>query len=232
MAGVRYSLEKPLLYSEVNFMGTLNLLELSRKYKIKNFIYASSSSVYGVNKKVPFSESDRVDKPISPYAATKKATELIAHVYSHIYKLNTTGLRFFTVYGPWGRPDMAYFKFTNKILKGEEIDVYNRGDMLRDFTYIDDIIEGILKVLDKQSRYEIINIGADKPEKLSKFIEVLEKNICKKAKKNFKPIQPGDVLRTMADVKKLRKLGWKPTTQIEVGLKKFVDWYKEYYKIK
>lgn len=232
MAGVRYSLENPLLYGEVNFMGTLNLMELSRKYKVKNFVYASSSSVYGANKKVPFAETDRVDNPISTYAATKKATELLAHMYSHTFGLNTTGLRFFTVYGPWGRPDMAYFKFTKSILAGKRIDVYNFGKMMRDFTYIDDIVDGIIKTLGKISRYEIVNIGADKPEKLSTFIEVLEKNIGIKAKKNYMPMQPGDVPRTMADVRKLRKLGWKPKIKIEKGLKNFVNWYKSYYKVK
>jgi UDP-glucuronate 4-epimerase len=230
MAGVRYSLEKPLLYGEVNFMGTLNLLEMSRKYKIKNFVYASSSSVYGANKKVPFSETDRVDNPVSTYAATKKATELLAHMYSHTLGLNTTGLRFFTVYGPWGRPDMAYYKFTKSILAGKPIDVYNNGKMMRDFTYIDDIVNGIIKVLNKISKYEIVNIGADKPEKLLKFIEVLENNLGKKAKKNLMPMQPGDVPSTVADIRKLKKLGWKPTTRIEMGIKNFVDWYREYYK--
>lgn len=232
MAGVRYSLEQPLLYGEVNFMGTLNLLELARRHKVKNFVYASSSSVYGANKKVPFSETDRVDNPISTYAATKKSTELLAHMYSHTFSLNTTGLRFFTVYGPWGRPDMAYFSFTQKILAGKKIDVYNFGKMMRDFTYIDDIVAGIIKVLDKTSRCEIMNIGADKPEKLSKFISVLEDSLGMKAKKNYMPMQPGDVPRTMADVRKLRKLGWKPTTRIEEGIKKFVEWYKNYYNVK
>lgn len=231
MAGVRYSLEKPLLYADVNVMGTLNLLELARIHKIKNFVFASSSSVYGVNKKVPFSETDNVDNPISPYAATKKSTELLAHVYSYTYGLNTTALRFFTVYGPWGRPDMAYFKFANKIVKGKPIDIYNYGRILRDFTYIDDIVDGIIKVIDKISRYEIVNIGADKPEKLSKLISVLENNLGRKAKKNYMPMQPGDVPRTMADVRKLRKLGWKPTTRIKKGIKKFVIWYRSYYGV-
>lgn len=231
MAGVRYSLANPLLYQDVNVGGTLNLLELSRIHKIKNFVFASSSSVYGVNKKVPFSETDNVDNPISPYAATKKATELLAHVYSYTHNLPVTGLRFFTVYGPWGRPDMAYFSFTKKIINSEPIGVYNHGKMLRDFTYIDDIVDGVVRVLDKVSRYEIINIGADKPEKLSKFIESLEKSIGKKAKKKMMPMQPGDVPRTIADVRKLRKLGWNPTTRIEDGLKKFVDWYRDYYKV-
>jgi UDP-glucuronate 4-epimerase len=232
MAGVRYSLENPRLYQEVNVGGTLNMLELSRIYKVKNFVYASSSSVYGVNKKVPFSESDSVDNPISPYAATKKSTELLAHVYSYTHGLPTTGLRFFTVYGPWGRPDMAYFKFAKMIFEDKTIDVYNRGKMLRDFTYIDDIVEGVVKVLNKVSRYDIVNIGADKPEKLSTFIETLERHIGKKAKKKMLPMQPGDVPQTVADVRKLRKLGWKPKTTIDEGLKKFVEWYREYYKIK
>jgi UDP-glucuronate 4-epimerase len=231
MAGVRYSLEQPLLYADVNVMGTLNLLEMARIYKIKNFVFASSSSVYGVNKKVPFAETDRVDNPISPYAATKKATELLAHVYSYTHGLNTTGLRFFTVYGPWGRPDMAYFKFAKNILAGKAIDVYNRGKMLRDFTYIDDIVDGIIKVIDKPARYDIMNIGADKPEKLSDYIAAIEKSFGMKAKKNMLPMQPGDVPRTMADVKKLRRLGWKPKVRIEEGIQNFADWYREYYKV-
>lgn len=229
MAGVRYSFEKPLLYGEVNFMGTLNMLEFARKYKIKNFVYASSSSVYGANKKIPFSESDRVDNPISIYAATKKATELMAYMYSHTHGLNTTGLRFFTVYGPWGRPDMAYFKFTNLIFHEKPIEVYNHGKMMRDFTYIDDIVDGIIKVLDADLKCEIMNIGADKPEKLDKFIKVLEKNIGKIAKKKMMPMQKGDVLKTVANIKKLKKLGWKPTTKIEKGIAEFVNWYKKYY---
>jgi UDP-glucuronate 4-epimerase len=229
MAGVRYSFEKPLLYGEVNFMGTLNMLELSKKYKIKNFVYASSSSVYGANKKIPFSESDRVDNPISTYAATKKATELMAYMYSHTHGLNTTGLRFFTVYGPWGRPDMAYFKFTDLIFHQKPIEVYNHGKMMRDFTYIDDIVDGIIIALDANLKCEIINIGADKPEKLDKFIKVLEKNIGKVAKKKMMPMQPGDVMKTIADVRKLRKLGWKPTINIEAGIYEFIQWYKKYY---
>ena len=231
MAGVRYSIKNPSLYADVNIMGIINLLDLSVKYKINNFIFASSSSVYGNNKKVPFSESDSVDRPISPYAATKKSSELIAHVYSHLYGLPTTALRFFTVYGPWGRPDMAYFKFTEKITNGEAIDVYNKGEMFRDFTYIDDIVDGIIRTLDRPAKYEIMNIGGNRPEKLTKFIDVLEKNIGKKAKRNFMSMQPGDVLRTIADGKKLRKLGWKPKVKIEEGLKKFVDWYRKYYEI-
>lgn len=231
MAGVRNSLKNPLLYEEVNVRGTMNLLEKSVKYKIKNFVYASSSSVYGNNKKLPFSETDSVDTPISPYAASKKACELMAHVYSHIYSLPTTGLRFFTVYGPWGRPDMALFGFTKSIIEGKEIEVYNHGKMTRNFTYIDDIVSGIITVLDKNIPYGIMNIGGDKEEKLTRFIEVIEENIGKKAKKKMMPIQPGDVKSTVADIKKLRKLGWKPKTRIEKGIKNFVEWYKSYYKI-
>ncbi|NTW27502.1 MAG: SDR family NAD(P)-dependent oxidoreductase [Candidatus Moranbacteria bacterium] len=231
MAGVRYALQNPNLYYEVNVLGTQNMLNMAVKYKIKNFVYASSSSVYGNNKKLPFSETDSVDNPISPYAASKKANELQAHVYSHVYKLPTTGLRFFTVYGPWGRPDMALFLFTDAIIKGETINVYNRGKMSRNFTYVDDIASGIMTVLDKNAAYDIVNIGGDKEEKLTRFIEVIEQNVGKKAKKKLLPMQPGDVPATVADIKKLRKLGWKPTTRIEQGIENFVAWYKEYYKI-
>lgn len=232
MAGVRNSLKDPLLYEDVNVKGTMNLLEMSAKYKIKNFVFASSSSVYGNNTKMPFAESDPVDTPISPYAATKKCTELIAHVYSHIYGLNVSGLRFFTVYGPWGRPDMALFSFTNNILAGQPIDVYNRGKMSRNFTYIDDIVSGIITVLDNPKKYEIYNIGGDKEETLMRYIEVLEESLGRKAKKHLMPMQPGDVPSTCADIRKLRKLGWKPTTRIEKGIAEFVEWYKGYYKIK
>ncbi len=232
MAGVRYSIENPFVYADVNVMGSLNLLELAVKYKIKNFIFASSSSVYGGNKKLPFSESDSVDKPIAMYAATKKADELMAHVYNHIYGLNIIALRFFTVYGPWGRPDMALFKFTKNIFNNKPIDVYNYGKMTRNFTYIDDIVLGVLTVLDKCKGYDIVNIGGDRAEKLTRYIEVIEENIGKKAKKKMLPMQMGDVPATVADIRKLRKLGWKPTTRIEKGIKNFVDWYKEYYKIK
>lgn len=230
MAGVRNSLLDPKLYEEVNIRGTLNLLELSVKYKIKNFVYASSSSVYGNNTKVPFSESDPVDTPISPYAASKKATELIAHVYSHIYGLPTTGLRYFTVYGPWGRPDMALFLFTDAIVKGKPIKVFNHGKMSRNFTYVDDIVSGTMVALDTPQKYAVMNIGGDREETLLRFIEVIEENIGKKAKKKKMPIQPGDVPSTVADIRKLRKLGWKPTTRIEEGIKNFVEWYKKYYK--
>jgi UDP-glucuronate 4-epimerase len=232
MAGVRNSLRDPKLYFDVNVMGSLNLLEAAVKYKIKNFVFASSSSVYGNNKKQPFSESDPVDTPISPYAASKKTDELIAHTYHHIYGLNVTALRFFTVYGPWGRPDMALFLFTDAISKGKPIKVFNYGKMSRNFTYVDDIATGTIKVLDKCKGYGVMNIGGDKEETLGRFIEVIEQNIGKKAKKKMMPIQPGDVPSTVADIRKLRKLGWKPTTRIEKGIKNFVDWYKEYYKIK
>lgn len=231
MAGVRNSLKNPALYVEVNVMGTTLLLDLSVKYGVKNFLYASSSSVYGNNKKVPFAETDPVDTPISPYAATKKATELLAHVYSHIHGLPTTGLRFFTVYGPWGRPDMALFDFTRAIFAGETINVYNRGNMTRNFTYIDDIVSGILTCLDKNLPCAVMNIGGDKEEKLTRFIEVIEKNVGKVAKKKLMPMQPGDVPSTVADIKRLRKLGWKPTTRIDEGIKNFVDWYRDYFKI-
>lgn len=231
MAGVRYSLLNPSLYVDVNIVATTKLLSLAVKYKIKNFVYASSSSVYGNNKKVPFSESDSVDTPISPYAASKKADELIAHVFSHIYKLPTTGLRFFTVYGPWGRPDMALFLFTKNILAGKPIEVFNRGKMSRNFTYVDDITSGVLATLDANLPYSIMNIGGDKEETLVRFIEVIEKNVGKKAKRKLMPMQPGDVPCTVADIKKLRKLGWKPTTRIEKGIKNFVEWYKSYYQI-
>jgi UDP-glucuronate 4-epimerase len=232
MAGVRYAIENPLIYADVNVLGTTNLLQLAAKYKLKNFVYASSSSVYGNNKKLPFSESDSVDTPISPYAATKKATELMAHVFSHVHGLPTTGLRFFTVYGPWGRPDMALFKFTKNILAGLPIDVYNYGKMSRNFTYVDDIVSGTITVLDANLPYGVMNIGGDKEETLLRYIAVLEKCLGKKAQMNMLPMQPGDVPSTVADIKKLRKLGWKPTTRIEKGIANFVSWYKQYYKIK
>jgi UDP-glucuronate 4-epimerase len=232
MAGVRYAIKHPVLYADVNFLGTTNLLNLSAKYKIKNFVYASSSSVYGNNKKVPFSETDNVDTPISPYAASKKATELMAHVFSHIYGLKTTGLRYFTVYGPWGRPDQSLFLFIEKILEGKPIEVFNHGKMSRNFTYIDDIVSGTIAVLDANLDCGVMNIGGDREEKLMRFIEVLEENLGKVAKKKMLPMQPGDVPSTVADIKKLRKLGWEPTTRIEEGIKNFVNWYKEYYKVK
>lgn len=232
MAGVRSSLLDPLLYEDVNVRGTLNLLEVARKYKIKNFVYASSSSVYGKNSKVPFSETDSVDTPVSPYAATKKATELLAHVYSHIYGLKTTGLRYFTVYGPWGRPDMGVFKFIENIIQGKTIEVFNHGKMRRNFTYIDDIVSGTIAVIDANLPCDVMNIGGDRDEALMDYIETVEKFAGKKAKKKMLPMQPGDVESTVADIRKLRKLGWKPTTRIEAGVKSFVEWYKEYYKVK
>lgn len=232
MAGVRNSLINPFLYEDVNVRGTINLLELAVKHKIKNFVFASSSSVYGNNKKTPFSEVDSVDTPISPYAATKKACELISHVYSHIYGLPVTALRYFTVYGPWGRPDMALFLFTDAIVKNKPIKVFNYGKMTRNFTYVDDIVSGTIKVLDRPAKYEIMNIGGDKEDTLLKFIETIEKNVGKKARKKLMPIQPGDVPSTVADIRKLRKLGWKPKTKIEKGIRNFVQWYRDYYKVR
>jgi UDP-glucuronate 4-epimerase len=213
----------------VNIVAMVHLLDVAVKYQVKNFLYASSSSVYGNNKKVPFAETDSVDTPISPYAATKKADELLAHVYSHISGLHTTGLRFFTVYGPWGRPDMALFLFTKNIFAGRPIEVYNRGKMSRNFTYIDDIVSGILTTLDADLPYAIMNIGGDREETLLRFIEVIEENVGKKAKKLLRPMQPGDVPTTVADIRRLRKLGWKPTTRIERGIENFVSWYREYF---
>jgi UDP-glucuronate 4-epimerase len=230
MAGVRFSLGNPLLYADVNVMGTTNLLDMAVKYKVKNFVYASSSSIYGKNKP-PFSEKDFTDTPMSPYAATKKATELLAHVYSHIYKLPTTGLRYFTVYGPWGRPDMALFKFVKNIINNKSIDVYNYGKMSRNFTYVDDIVSGTITVLDANLSCDVLNIGGDKEETLLRYIKVIEQNLGKTAKKNMLPIQPGDVPATVADIRKLRKLGWKPATRIEKGVKNFVEWYRMYHKV-
>jgi UDP-glucuronate 4-epimerase len=230
MAGVRYSLTNPGLYVDVNIVATTLLLDLAVKYKVKNFVYASSSSVYGANAKIPFSETDSVDTPISPYAATKKATELIAHVYSHIYKLPTTGLRFFTVYGPWGRPDMGVFKFVDWIVNGEKIELFNRGEMRRNFTYVDDIVSGILVALDADLAYDVINIGGDRDEHLMDYIACVEKSAGKKAKKKLLPMQPGDVPSTVADISKLRKMGWAPTTRIEKGVEQMVTWYRKYYQ--
>lgn len=230
MAGVRYALKFPTLYVDVNVMGTTNMLDMAVKYEVKNFVYASSSSVYGNNKKLPFSETDSVDTPISPYAATKKATELIAHVYSHIYKLPTTGLRFFTVYGPWGRPDMGVFKFVEKIILGEPIDVYNHGDMRRNFTYIDDIVSGTIVALDANLPYTIMNIGGDSAVPLLDYIAAVEEASGKTAEKKLLPMPPGDMQSTVADISKLKSLGWKPTTSIQEGVPHFVKWYQEYYQ--
>lgn len=231
MAGVRNSIKNPFLYADVNVNGTLVLLEAARKHDVQNFVYASSSSVYGGNEKIPFSESDSVDSPISPYAASKKADELFAHTWSHLYGLPTTGLRFFTVYGSWGRPDMALFNFTKNIFEEKPIEVYNFGKMTRNFTYIDDIVSGTITVLDANLPVGVMNIGGDAEEELTRFIEVIEENIGKTAEKKMMPMQPGDVPSTVADISKLRMLGWAPTTRIDVGIKNFVDWYREYYQV-
>ena len=230
-AGVRYSIENPFAYQKSNDEGFLNLIEIARHNKVENFVYASSSSVYGGNTKLPFSETDRVDSPISLYAATKRSNELTAHCYSHLYGLNCTGLRFFTVYGPWGRPDMALFLFTKAILEGRPIEVFNQGKMKRNFTYIDDIVEGVLLTLSHPVPYEIYNIGNSRAEDLMDFINEIEKNLGKKAIINYMPMQPGDVPATVADIEKLSKLGYCPKTNIDEGIRKFVEWYREYYKI-
>lgn len=239
-AGVRYSLENPYTYVDSNVVGFLNVLECCRHNNIKHLLYASSSSVYGENEKTPFSISDNVDHPISLYAATKKSNELMAYTYSHLFNIPTTGLRFFTVYGPWGRPDMALFLFTRAIDKGEPIKVFNHGNMSRDFTYIDDIINGIKIVLnnppelkdeeDKHAPYRLSNIGNGSPESLGDFIAAIEDGFGRTAKKEFFPMQPGDVPRTWADVSDLKKMGYKSTVNIKNGVKKFIDWYKEYYQ--
>ncbi len=232
-AGVRYSLTNPFAYQKSNLEGFLNIIEVSKRAKVKNFVYASSSSVYGNNKRLPFSVQDNVDHPISLYAASKKANELIAHAYAHLYKLPTTGLRFFTVYGPWGRPDMALFIFTKRILEGKSIDVYNFGKMQRDFTYIDDIIAGVIAALDRPAPYEIYNLGNHKSENLLDFIHLIEEYLNKKATINFLPIQPGDVPDTFADIRSAEKqLGFAPQTDVRLGIKKFLEWYRMYYKIK
>ena len=232
-AGVRYSLSNPDTYIHSNIVGFLNILECCRHYEIKHLIYASSSSVYGLNKKVPFSVSDNVDNPISLYAATKKSNELMAHTYSHLFNIPTTGLRFFTVYGPWGRPDMALFLFTKAIIEDESIDVYNYGKMQRDFTYIDDIVNGIYKIInsEKRKKYNIYNIGNNNTVELMDFITCIEKKLGKTAKKNMLPIQPGDVSKTWANVDKLvNDYNYKPSTKIKDGIDRFIDWYLEYYK--
>ena len=250
-AGVRYSLENPHAYIQSNIVGTMNVLEACRHYGVKHLLYASSSSVYGSNTKMPFSVHDNVDHPVSLYAATKKANELMAHTYSHLYGIPTTGLRFFTVYGPWGRPDMALFKFTKAILNGDPIDVYNHGEMERDFTYVDDIVEGIVRLVDRipqpdpdwsgdapdpgssKAPYRIYNIGSNRPVKLMTFIRTLEKALEKEAVINYMPMQPGDVPATYADVSDLeREVGYKPATSLEEGIANFVAWYKDYYGVK
>lgn len=248
-AGVRYSLTNPLSYAQSNLLGHLNILEGCRHTKVKHLVYASSSSVYGLNGKTPFSTSDSVDHPISLYAATKKSNELMAHSYSHLYGIPTTGLRFFTVYGPWGRPDMALFKFTKNILAGEPIDIYNNGEMQRDFTYIDDIVEGIIRISDvipqvnnewtvetgspatSSAPYRVYNLGNGSPVKLMDYITSLEKSLGIEAIKNFMPMQPGDVYRTYADTQDLfAATGYKPKVGVDEGVKAFVDWYCDFYQ--
>ncbi|KMO71155.1 UDP-glucose 4-epimerase [Mycolicibacterium chlorophenolicum] len=249
-AGVRYSITNPHSYIDSNIVGFMNVLEGCRDTEVEHLVYASSSSVYGGNAKMPFSERDSVDHPVSMYAATKKANELMAHTYSHLFNLPTTGLRFFTVYGPWGRPDMAYFLFTKAILEDRPIDVFNHGQMQRDFTYIDDIVESIIKVLDRpatpddrydpvnpdpglsQAPFRIFNIGNNQPVRLLQFVEALEAALGKKAIKNFRPIQAGDVTATFADVDRLVDwIDYGPTTDIEAGLSRFVKWYRDYYGV-
>lgn len=231
-AGVRYSLENPDAYIQSNIAGTNNILELAKDNGVKDFVFASSSSVYGGNKNFPFSESDNVDSPISIYAATKKSNELQAHVYHHLYGLNCIGLRFFTVYGPWGRPDMALFLFTENILADKPINVFNNGKHKRDFTYIDDIVSGIIASLDNCSNcgYEIFNLGNNQPVELEYFISTIEDKLGKKAIKNYLPLQIGDVPETYANIDKANeKLGYEPKTSIEDGIDKFINWYKQYY---
>ena len=249
-AGVRYSIENPNAYIDANIVGFMNILEACRNYNVNNLSYASSSSVYGLNESYPFSTQDNVDHPISLYAASKKANELFAHTYSHLYGIHTTGLRFFTVYGPWGRPDMALFIFTKAAFEGKTIDVFNNGDMLRDFTYVDDIVSGIERTIDNpasvnlkwsgksidpsssSSPYKIYNIGNNNPVKLMDFISAIEKSVGKEIKKNFLPLQPGDVPSTYADVSDLENnLDYKPSTSIEDGVEQFISWYREFFKV-
>ncbi|HAK35809.1 MAG TPA: protein CapI [Pantoea sp.] len=249
-AGVRYSIDNPHAYADANLIGHLNILEGCRHHKIEHLLYASSSSVYGLNRKMPFSTDDSVDHPVSLYAATKKANELMSHTYSHLYNLPTTGLRFFTVYGPWGRPDMALFKFTRAMIAGDAIDVYNRGEMKRDFTYIDDIAEAIVRLQDvipqrdeswtvetgspatSSAPYRVYNIGNSQPTSLIKYIEAIEKALGVTAKKNLLPMQPGDVLETSADTEALyQAIGFKPQTSVEEGVARFVSWYREFYNV-
>lgn len=249
-AGVRYSLDNPLAYADANLIGHLNILEGCRHNQVGHLLYASSSSVYGLNRKMPFSTDDSVDHPVSLYAATKKANELMSHTYSHLYGIPTTGLRFFTVYGPWGRPDMALFKFTRAMIAGEKIDVYNQGQMRRDFTYIDDIAEAIVRLQDvipeadpdwtveagspatSSAPYRVYNIGNSDPVTLMNYIEALEKALGMTADKNLMPMQPGDVLETSADTTALfNAIGFKPQTGVEEGIARFVKWYREFYRV-
>lgn len=236
-AGVRYSIDNPYAYLQSNLVGFFNILEACRHFPVKHLVYASSSSVYGMNSKIPFSTDDMVDSPVSLYAATKKSNELLAHSYTHLYGIPSTGLRFFTVYGPYGRPDMAYFSFTRKILAGETIKVFNKGDMYRDFTYVDDIVEALQRILcnpplpnANNDRYKIYNIGNNSPEKLMTFIETLEEALGKKARIEFAPMQAGDVYQTYADITELMDdFDFKPSTPLAVGLGKFVQWYRAFY---
>lgn len=249
-AGVRYSIENPGAYIDANLVGFGNVIEGARRSNAGHFVFASSSSVYGANARLPFAEDDNIDHPVSLYAATKKANELIAHSYAHLYRLPCTGLRFFTVYGPWGRPDMALFKFTRGILAGEAIPVFNRGEMVRDFTYVDDIVEGVSRVIDQPAQpdpswsalaprpsssdapYRIYNIGNNQPVKLMRYIEVLEQCLGRKAKLDLLPLQAGDVPATIADVSRLEAaVGFKPGTPVETGIARFVEWYRGYYKV-
>lgn len=248
--GVRYSLENPYAYIDSNVVGFINLLEACRHYQTGHLVFASSSSVYGLNATIPYATQHNVDHPISLYAATKKSNELMAHTYSHLYHLPTTGLRFFTVYGPWGRPDMAIYLFTRAVFEGKTLRVFNHGNMVRDFTYVDDIVEGVVRVLDHPPKgnphwdarqpdsssspapYRLYNIGNSEPVKLMDFIEAIEAAAGRKAPKEFLPMQPGDVMRTYADVRDLeRDFGYKPTTDVRTGVQHFVDWYRSYYKI-
>jgi UDP-glucuronate 4-epimerase len=249
-AGVRYSIENPAAYIDANLVGFANVIEGARRSQAGHFVFASSSSVYGANAKLPFTEDDNIDHPVSLYAATKKANELMAHSYAHLYRLPCTGLRFFTVYGPWGRPDMALFKFTSGILAGEPIPVFNRGEMVRDFTYVDDIVEGVVRVIDRPAQpdpawtalaptpsssnapYRIYNIGNNQPVKLMRYIEVIEQRLGMRAKLDLLPLQAGDVPETIADVSRLEAaVGFKPATPIEVGIERFVEWYRSYYGV-
>ena len=249
-AGVRYSIENPAAYVDANLVGFGNVIEGARRSNAGHFVFASSSSVYGANARLPFAEDDNIDHPVSLYAATKKANELIAHSYAHLYRLPCTGLRFFTVYGPWGRPDMALFKFTRGMLAGEAIPVFNRGEMVRDFTYVDDIVEGVARVIDRPAQadpawsarapspsssnapYRIYNIGNSQPVKLMRYIEVLEQCLGRKAKLDLLPLQAGDVPETIADVSRLEAaVGFRPSTPVEVGIGRFVEWYRAYYRV-
>ncbi|MCP3866954.1 MAG: NAD-dependent epimerase [Gammaproteobacteria bacterium] len=249
-AGVRYSIDNPSAYVDTNLLGFGNILEGCRHNQVEHLVYASSSSVYGANTRMPFSVHDNVDHPVSLYAASKKANELMAHTYSHLYGLSTTGLRFFTVYGPWGRPDMALFKFTRNIIEGKPIDVFNYGNHRRDFTYVDDVVEGVIRTLDRIARsnpdwsgdapdsatslapYRLYNIGNNQPVELKRYIEVLEQCLGKQAEKNLLPLQPGDVPDTYANVEDLvRDTGYQPQTTVEEGIKNFVNWYRQYYQV-